>query len=680
MKPEILSPAGSFESLVAAVRSGADAVYLGATAFSARRNAENFDKDGLKSAVEYCHIRGVKLYLTLNIMVKNSELSDALSLAGFANEIGIDGLIIEDLGLSSVIARRFPDLPLHASTQMTIHEASCLPLLKEMGFSRVVIAREMSKNEIKEFCKAAAKCGIEVEAFVHGALCMCVSGQCLLSSVLGSRSGNRGLCAGPCRLPFAAEGGTGYDLSLKDLSLLDEIKEMNALGVKSFKIEGRMKRPEYVAAATTAARQMADKGFIDEALKPYLGGVFSRSGFTKGYYENRLGRDMFGIRTKDDVLSSADSLSALHELYRTERQTIALNITAEIKENKPILLKLSDGENTVAATGEEPQKAKRKPIDLSDVKSLLSKLGGTPYFAEDIDVSLGENLFVPASIINALRRSAVEQLSLKRSAPPVRRREEFAPVVNNSDHIEKNIVARFRNLDQIPENLSGITAVALPLECDFSGLPQNIIKIADMPRYILNTAAVIKDLKRAKAQGTEYALCGNISSVQIAKSEGFKIIGDIGLNIANDTTAKVFEDMGVSAVLSSCELTLSETESLNSPLKKGIFAYGRLPLMLTRNCPVKNGTTCDKCKKSGFLKDRKGLLFPVRCRTGYSEVFNSAPVYLADKRDDIKGVDFLLLSFVDESREEAARIIREYSFGGTPPKTFTRGLYYKGVK
>lgn len=677
---EILSPAGSMQSLIAAVRSGADAVYIGATQFSARRNAENFDKEGLKEAAEYCRIRGVKLYLTLNIMIKNSELETALELASYANEIGIDGLIIEDIGLALEISRRFPDLPLHASTQMTIYEISALPLLKRIGFKRVVLAREMSKGEISAFCAAARKEGIEVEVFVHGALCMCVSGQCLLSSVLGSRSGNRGLCAGPCRLPFSVIGGTGYDLSLKDLSLLEDLKELTEMGVTSFKIEGRMKRPEYVAAATSAARQMVDNGRIEGDRVKLLSGIFSRSGFTKGYYQNHIGRDMFGVRTKDDVISSTAAQNALHELYRTERQSVPVKISVTARLNAPLTISFTDGINTVSVSGEMLQAAKGEGTSKQTLIKLVSKLGGTPYFAKDITVNADSGIFVPSSAVNSLRRKVTESLNNARKTPPLRRQTEYKTAACSKTHTLSGMYARFYDTGNLPDDLSALSGVILPLENDFSKLPQGVTKIADMPRLITNGKTVALRLKEVKEQGVTAALCGNLSAVFLAKSAGLKVIGDIGLNIANDRSAEYFEDLGLSGIISSAELTLKETEKLSSNLFKGIFAYGRLPLMLTKNCPIKNGTTCDKCRKNGTLRDRKGILFPVRCRQNYSEVFNSSPVYLADRLGDIKNVDFLLLSFTDETKVQVQRIIKEYKMGGITPKSFTRGLYYKGVK
>ena len=313
LKTEVLSPVGSWEMLTAAVRSGANAVFFGAKDFSARRNAQNFTLEEIKQVVEYCHIRSVKAYLTLNILIKDNELEQAFNLAKTAYNYGIDGIIIQDLGLARILKQYLPNLTLHASTQMSVHSPSALPVLKSLGFRRVVVAREMSLADLKEFCTAAKEYDIEVEAFVHGALCMCLSGQCLLSAVLGSRSGNRGLCAGPCRLPFKAKGGTGYDLSLKDLSLIEYLNELKNIGVCSFKIEGRMRRPEYVAAATTACRRALDNGVLEVEISKMLSDVFSRSGFTDGYYANNLGKNMFGIRTKDDVNLSAAIIPQIHE-------------------------------------------------------------------------------------------------------------------------------------------------------------------------------------------------------------------------------------------------------------------------------------------------------------------------------------------------------------------------------
>ncbi len=411
---EVLAPVGNNEMLIAAVRSGADAVYFGAKDFSARRNAENFGDFELKNVIKYCHIRGVKAYLTLNILIKDSEMADAVDLAKNAYNFGIDGVIVQDIGLAKVLHKLLPDLPLHASTQMSIHTPAALPILKQMGFTQVVVAREMSLEDLKQFCIESQKYNITVEAFVHGALCMSVSGQCLLSAYLGSRSGNRGLCAGPCRLPFKVENGTGYDLSLKDLSHLDYVNELYKIGVRSFKIEGRMKRPEYVAAATKACKAALQTGAVPTDLAETLKNVFSRSGFTSGYLENKLGCDMFGIRTKDDVVSADKAFPLLHEIYRNELQSVAVEVSFKAKKGEEIKLSLCDGENTASMVGPVPDLAQNKAADRESVLKNLNKFGGTPYFAEKLDISLDDGLFLPASVINDLRRQATEMLSEKR--------------------------------------------------------------------------------------------------------------------------------------------------------------------------------------------------------------------------------------------------------------------------
>ena len=676
--PEVLAPVGSPESLQAAVRSGADAVYIGAKQFSARRNADNFDDNDIRETVRYCHIRGVKVYLALNIMIKQSELQAAFEVALTAYKCGVDAIIISDLGLASLIRKYIPDLQLHASTQMTVHSPACLKTLKELGFTRVVVSREMSKTELQEFCKVANEVGVEVEVFVHGALCMSVSGQCLLSSVLGARSGNRGLCAGPCRLPFGAAGGTGYDLSLKDLCLYEYINELKEMGVSSLKIEGRMKRPEYVSAATAACRQAVDKGFIDDKLFKTLQDVFSRSGFTDGYYKSSLGRDMFGIRTKDDVIAANDTYAYLHELYRAERQSIGVKIDAKILADQPMTLTVTDGDNTVTVSGDTPQVAKNKAAERNSVIENLTKLGNTPYYCEKIDLKLDDGLFVAVSSLNALRRDAIEQLDTKRAelnlcehnAPQI---VEPKPLTGN-----KSFIARFANINQIPDNLCGIDTVVLPYECEMPSIDGAKI-IAELPRYIGNESTIVKRLAALKEQGIDTVLCGNLSAVALAKKLGFNVIGHWGLNANNSYTVDTLNHIGVDAVILSAEISVKEIDKISADAPIGIFAYGRLPLMLTRNCPIKNGRTCAECDKKGMLVDRKGIEFPVMCRAGYSEVLNSTPLYMGDRLGEIPPVDFMVLYFTNETQIEASEIINAYNQNKKPNCEYTRNLYYRDL-
>lgn len=675
---EILAPVGSEEMLISAVRCGADAVYLGAKEFSARRNAENFGIEELENAIKYCHIRGVKVYLTLNILVKENELSSAFELAKQAYNLGIDGVIIEDLGLAKILREKIPELKLHASTQMSVHSVSALPILKEMGFVRVVAAREMSKKDLQTLCKKAKELDMEIEVFVHGALCMCLSGQCQLSAFLGSRSGNRGLCAGPCRLPFKVENGTGYDLSLKDLSLLDYLSDLKEMGVVSFKIEGRMKRPEYVAAAVTAARQSLDEGFVNDEIAEILKGVFSRSGFTDGYFTDKLGKEMFGIRTKEDVISANKVFPTLHKLYRTERKRVPISVKAEILGNEPIKLTFIDGENIVEVTGDIPQKAKNKAITYEDVLKNITKLGGTPYYDENTEIKVDDGLFVPSSLLNELRRNATEKLDLIRGENKLQKSNaEYLKSVSSAAKRTPKLICRFEDKSQIPDDLSGISAVICPLEKEPFDIP-DIKKIVDIPRGIISEELVAKRLSLFKERGYGTALCGNLATVKIARNQGFEIIADTGLNIFNSESVKWAEERGFKAITLSYELSLDEC-NFNSNIPKGIIAYGKVPLMIFKNCPVKNGKTCDKCDKNCYLTDRMGVEFPVRCRMGYSEMLNSVPIWLADRKAEFSHIDFLTLYFTNESKERVETVINAYRNGSASDVKHTRGLYYRGA-
>lgn len=674
---EVLSPAGSMESLIAAVRSGADAVYLGSKEFSARRNAENFDNAALKEAVEYCHIRGVKVYLTLNTLVRQKEIDTAMATAENAYMAGIDGIILQDLGLARLIHSAMPSLELHASTQMSIHSPAALEILKGMGFSRVVAAREMSAEALSQFCAKAKELNMEVEVFVHGALCMSVSGQCLLSAVLGARSGNRGLCAGPCRLPFSADGGTGYDLSLKDLSLFKHIPELAKMGVTSLKIEGRMKRPEYVAAATAACRLKVDGKEVSDELEDALKGVFSRSGFTDGYFTHALGRQMFGIRTKDDVVESKDTFAALHQLYRNERPSVEIKVSGQFVKDEPAKVTVTCGDISATAIGDIPETAKSRPTTKEEIVASLSKLGSTPYFCNKIDIEADNDLFIRNSVLNQLRRDALENLDKLRSSVPeavVQSVEDAMPTRNSAE--KPIILARVADADHIPfADEADLIAYPIEQEIPTEANPKKLV--AELPRWIESEAKIKDLLLSAKEKGVTAALCGNLSAVAIAKSFGFKIIGDIGLNLYNNHSLKAASALGCDSAILSAETTATEAKHTISPIPIGLFAYGRLPLMLLKNCPLKNGTGCSKCDKKGFITDRLGIQFPIRCRMGYSQLLNSAPTYLADKLEDLKKMDFLYLYFTTEENDEISRIIGEYRNGGNCPENFTRGLTYR---
>ena len=679
--PEILSPVGNEEMLYAAVRAGADAVYLGAKNFNARRNADNFSSSSLKAAIDYCHIRGVSVYLTLNIQLKDSELQRALELSVNAYNMGIDALIIADLGLAALLHKKLPFLPLHASTQMTVCNKSALLPLKKLGFVRVVAAREMSEKELYELCDEAKKLNMEIEVFVHGALCMCMSGQCLLSALLGGRSGNRGLCAGPCRLPYSDSFGNKYTLSLKDLSLLDYVDRLKEMGVASLKIEGRMKRSEYVAAATASFRSMVDKGYVDPSLKGCLENVFSRSGFTDGYFTEKTGKEMFGIRTKDDAALSPDTYPTLHEIIRFERSSVPIKIYAEINEAAPVKIIFSDGEHTAEVTGAVPEKAINRPITEEWVEGQLTKLGTTPYYAENIQVSVGDGLMIRASLLNEMRRNACAVLDEMRSKV-IRKPETpfYIPEVAEKKPTTQSFWIYLNDLSLLPEDLSKISAVLLPIEKnhDLSLLPHSITAIADISRAGLFSNALEERLKKAKEQGFTAVLVQNIGHIEAAKKSGLTLIAGQGMNIFSSRTLLTLKDTGFKGAVLSPELTASEINKIVPHTETVLFAYGRLPLMLTKNCPA-SFEGCKNCNGDRFLTDRKGIRFPIRCRMGYSELLCDRPVWLADRQKEFS-VDAFLLYFTDESKERIAQIIKAYKNNTPADIPFTRGMYYRGVE
>ena len=459
---EVLAPAGGWESLEAAVFAGADAVYLGGPAFGARANAKNFTREELARAAAFCHGRGVRLHVTVNTLLKDQELPQALEFVAFLCSLPVDAVLVQDVGLFSLLRQRAPGLPLHCSTQMSLHTPAGVRLLFELGARRAVLAREMSLSEMEEVRGA---CPIELEAFVHGALCMCVSGQCYLSAMLGGRSGNRGMCAQPCRLPFAAPGGTGHDLSLKDLSLLEEARQLGAAGICSLKIEGRMKRPEYVAAAVSACRHAVDQGAIPAQLAQDLEAVFSRSGFTKGYLTGKRGAAMFGVRRKEDVTQATEKVFAqLRGLYRGERQNVPITLELGEEGDRAVLL-ARDREGREARASAPLEAAGRPPLPRERCLQQLHKTGGTPFLVEAA-AAPAEGARLAVSALNALRREALLALLAQRE-----RREPVpfaAKAMDTAPHPRPGwerlpVRACFRSPDQMPPQARRCREIALPL-------------------------------------------------------------------------------------------------------------------------------------------------------------------------------------------------------------------------
>ena len=406
---EILAPSGSPECLTAALNTGADAVYLGYSSFSARKNAVNFDRLQLCQAVDLCHRSGVKVYVALNTLIKDNELDELRQAVWAIDEAGADALIVQDYAVAAIAREIAPRLHLHGSTQMTVTSTSGAEFIRRQGFTRAVLARELSMAQIEEIVRSV---DIETEVFVHGALCVCVSGQCYMSAMLGGRSGNRGLCAQPCRLNFTC-GERENVLSLKDLSIIEQLLQLEKIGVTSAKIEGRMKRPEYVAAAVSQCRKSLNGETPDMAL---LRDIFSRSGFTQGYWNGDM-KNMQGVRTKDDVIAAPKAFAALHELYKAPYKRFTVDFEVSVFEGQPALCKaecIAGGKRLAAeVTGEIPQKAINKPLDADSLSERMKKLGGTVFEAGKVVCQIGEGLTLAASAVNELRRDALEQLAFR---------------------------------------------------------------------------------------------------------------------------------------------------------------------------------------------------------------------------------------------------------------------------
>ena len=684
IKPELLAPAGSIESIYPAVRMGADAVYLGTTCFSARGNADNFDELQLARAVNYCHAHDVKVYLTLNTTLHDDELEKSAELIRKVTNVGIDAVIVQDMGVARLIRAISPQLRLHASTQMTIHTPAGAKALYSVGFSRVVLARELTKDEIVEIVNS---CPIETEVFVHGALCMCVSGQCYFSAMLGARSGNRGLCAQPCRLPFSVNGIRGSALSLKDLSLINHINELAEAGVTSLKIEGRMKRPEYVAVAVKACRQALDFGNADENTLKQLEAVFSRQGFTDGYFTGKRGKLMFGIRTKEDVVSATEDIFAsIRAEYKDEKPKIPIYMDISINRDKPITLVVTDEKiNSVTVCGDMPQIAVNLPINEDKCKKSLNKTGGTPYYCKSIECHIEPGLAVAASQLNMLRRDALEILETKRLIQIERKINNVSlPVVTPHKSQIPKLRAIFKRSD-IPAEFAVCEYVFVPYNTsieDLKQLKQNGINVAlELPRAMFSAEKhIYKALVDAKNIGITDVLVHTIGAVALAKELNMNMHGGFGLNITNTQALQWGEEYGLQDVQLSPELNVEQIQKLGGEINRGVCVYGYMPLMITRNCPAKSARIdCNTCKKQSYLTDRKGISQKLVCNGITTEILNAVPTVMTDRLHDLKNIDFHMLEFYVENNVETVEILSSYQEKKNVENKYTRGLFYRGV-
>ncbi len=692
---EVLSPAGSGDALIAAVQNGADAVYLGYGSFNARMNAKNFTEEQLRQSVSYCHVRGVKVYLTLNTLVLDRELKPAAQVILDAVHAGVDAILVQDLGVLQLIRQVAPEMPIHASTQMAVHSLEGVKKAAELGISRVVLARELGRSQIAAICKESP---IEVEVFVHGALCMCYSGQCYMSAMIGRRSGNRGQCAQPCRMVYGFDRSENrHPLSLKDNCLVGYIRELEAMGVGCIKIEGRMKRAEYVAIATKVYKQAAmGKHIAPEQLKD-LRKVFSRQGFTDGYFTGNRGEDMFG--THQDEEENKTLFARLRLSYEnSEVQRVPVSMQMVVRFGMPVTLTVQDDRgHMVQETAGLPEMGRNRQLDQDALVNRLKKTGGTPYFVTDIQLVLDPGLIVSAATINGLRRDALSRMTVLRGqvegmpvkayvAPEAyrqkKRRLEYTVSVQTAQQITPQLLTFHPDVLYIPlwlvvSNHPRVTAA----------LQQGNV-CAVLPRVIWDDqwANVFRQLAQAKVRGVREVLVGNIGMIDPVHRAGFAVRGDFGLNVFNSMGANLYGAMGLSSMTASPELTLPQIRDISKPVPMELMAYGRVPLMVTENCIIHSRTgscTCGSGKCS--LVDRTGSGFPVlrdgdTCR---SVVYNSRKLYWADKLSNLSelGLWALRLSFTTENDKQVNAVLQDHlKKNAFDPGSGTRGLYLRGVE
>ena len=689
---ELLSPAGSRASLEAAVQAGADAVYMGFGAFNARRNAKNFTDEEFADAVAYCHLRGVRVFLTLNTLLTDRELPQAAEALRKASDMGVDAVLVQDWGALTLAQAVAPDLPIHASTQMSLFTAGGARWAEGLGMERVVLARELSREDIARVCQS---CGAEIEVFVHGALCMCYSGQCTMSALIGQRSGNRGACAQPCRLPYGVNGPCRgqYPLSLKDANLSAYLQELEQMGVACLKLEGRMKRPEYVAVVTAVYRRLLDEGRgPTEEESRALYDAFSRSGFTDGYYRHRKGPAIFGTRP-ESAPEPKELFAQARQLYENgEHKQIPITLRADLRAGQPFTLTAGDGTHTVTVTGAVPEAARTRELTAQDVAERLQKTGGTVFRCETVDVTIDEGLMLSAAAINSARRDVLEALAQARTALPRRRTlpTPELPACETADAPVPRLTCSIARTEQLTAALAEQAAVVyVPIEL-----------LPEIGRYH-GKAALCAVLPRVWRDGDEAGFrkiletTPSLSAVTVGNAGHMAIVeglplakrGDFGLNVFNSRAVAFWQGQGLDSVTLSFELRHQQVREIRKYLPCEAIVYGRLPLMITENCMIGNAGGCrgDKrlCQGDNYLTDRTGARFPLLGQYGCRcEVENSRVLFLADKPEWRQaGLAYARLRFTTETPEQCDAVLRQYlGESGDVPEDFTRGLFYRGVE
>lgn len=684
---ELLAPAGNIECLKTAVEYGADAVYFAGKQFGARSFADNFSDEEVLEAAEYCRVRGVKTYVTVNTMTTDRELVELDRFVGVLANAGVDGVIVQDLGVLRRIKQICPEMPVHGSTQMTVHNLAGVRELEALGVSRVVLSRELSKTDMESILKG---CKAEIEVFVHGAMCMSYSGQCLMSSVLGGRSGNRGKCAQPCRLPYhSGDGKEKTYLSLLDMSLVSHLEELKQLGVASLKTEGRMKGPDYIKAVVGTYRRC-----IDEMRKPTreeenrMNRVFFRGGLTDGYYTGKLGKQMFSFEKPDNPYEKQGGTGE-GEPYN--RPPVMVSCHLKLEEGKVPEIILSGDGRKVCCLGDAPlEKAQKSAPDEESIRKQLNKTGGTGVAFEQVTIEIKGNPFVPVKMVNGLRRDGIDTFlqEIHRGA-----KKEFSlrPISVNKENVRKDEMRltasvttkeQFDVVRQFP-----FAKIDVPLHLVMDD-PERFLP--EKERILLNPPVILPDIlweitkeqiTKLKEMGFRGLRVENIGS--FALGEQMELWGGHRLNLANHLALQEIKEFGGEVVCLSAEMNLAQVRDLCGELPVEVLGYGHLPLMITENCVLKNMDQCT-CDGKGMLFDRKGKSFPIirdgdQCR---SVILNTVPLYMGDKTEEMSsaGVSYCRLNFTIESPKETKEICKMYIDGKEFLGDFTRLHYYKGVK
>ena len=690
---ELLAPAGSMEALHAAVQNGANAVYLGVGSFNARQSAKNFTPQTLIEAVKYCHIRGVAVHLTLNTLVSDRESHELCELIRHAALAGVDAFIVQDLGVVALCRQIAPNVPIHGSTQLTVHNLEGVKLCADMGMTRVVLSRELSREEIANIC---ANSPIEIEVFAHGALCMCYSGQCYLSAAIGGRSGNRGRCAQPCRQSYGyGRWENKFPLSLKDNCLVRELKDLEEMGVSSLKLEGRMKRAEYVATVTAVYRHAIDEGVVTRDMMDALMTAFNRQGFTDGYYQNQTGPHMFGVRTEEKE-DRHWAQEARQSYEGVENQLVDVYFRAVVSESGSSLQVTDPEGRSCTVTGPVPEQARNVALEPAALAQRLSKTGGTPFRCVEVRTQVEPGLTMSASAINGLRRDALNQLLALRARreQPVLAKPEKVRLVRGPKGVP-GLTLQVTTPEQLTEKLINTECAMLYVPLHLLAADAELCRrlahrgrvAAVLPRIVHDDElpALRDQLTRVYQAGIRDALVGNLSLLAPARDAGFRLHGDFGMNLFNSRALEMARRLGLETAMLSFEMTLPQMRDVSKILPCEVLAYGRLPLMVTENCLIRNRTGKCSCQNGSIrLTDKTGADFPVikdgnSCR---SVLLNGRKLSWLDRQEDLAqiGAWATRMYFTTESPREVDRVLSDY-LDPAPfdPGTCTRGLYLRGL-